>query len=303
MTILPTYIDPQSDEFRANAEAMRALVDEFHARQERVRQGGSERARERHLARSKLLPRERVELLLDPGAPFLELSTLAAWGMYNDESPGASGINGIGTVSGVECMLFANDATAKGGASYPMSVKKTLRAQEIAARNHLPCIYLVESGGANLLYQAEFFADVGGRTFANQARMSAAGIPQIALVFGSSTAGGAYLPGLSDYVVMVRGQAKVFLGGPPLVKMATGEVVDDEALGGAEMHTRVSGVGDFLAEDDGDAIRIGRQIVARLNWRKEIRAALAPPEEPAYDPEELLGVIPPTRAARWISAR
>ena len=292
MPVLPTYIDPQSDEFRANAAAMHTLLDEFHARQARVRLGGSERARQRHVARGKLLPRERVELLLDPGAPFLELSTLAAWGMYDDESPGASGINGIGVVSGVECMVLANDATAKGGASYPVSVKKTLRAQEIAARNHLPCLYLVESAGANLLYQAEFFADLGGRTFANQARMSAAGIPQIALVFGSSTAGGAYLPGLSDYVVMVRGQAKVFLGGPPLVKMATGEVVDDEALGGAEMHTRVSGVGDFLAEDDRDAVRIGRDIVARLNWRKTIRAALAPPEAPYYDPEELLGIIP-----------
>jgi 3-methylcrotonyl-CoA carboxylase beta subunit len=290
--VLPTYVDPRSAEFQSNAEAMRALLDEFHARQAKVRQGGSARARQRHIERGKLLPRERVELLLDPGAPFLELSTLAAWGMYNDESPGASGINGIGTVSGVECMILANDATAKGGASYPISVKKTLRAQEIAAINHLPCIYLVESAGANLLYQAEFFADLGGRTFANQARMSAAGIPQIALVFGSSTAGGAYLPGLSDYVVMVRGQAKVFLGGPPLVKMATGEVVDDESLGGAEMHTRVSGVGDFLAEDDRDALRIGRDIVARLNWRKEIRARLAAPEVPLYDSEELLGTIP-----------
>ena len=202
------------------------------------------------------------------------------------------GINGIGVVSGVECIICANDATAKGGASYPMSVKKALRAQEIAARNRLPCVYLVESAGANLLYQAEFFADLGGRTFANQARMSAAGIPQIALVFGSSTAGGAYLPGLSDYVVLVKGQAKVFLGGPPLVKMATGEEVDDESLGGAEMHTRLSGVGDYLAEDDADAIRIGREIVGRLNWRKEIKAALATPEEPKYDPDELLGVVP-----------
>jgi acetyl-CoA carboxylase carboxyltransferase component len=212
--------------------------------------------------------------------------------MYNDESPSASGINGIGVVNGVECMICANDATAKGGASYPMSVKKALRAQEIAARNRLPCVYLVESAGANLLYQAEFFADLGGRTFANQSRMSAAGIPQVALVFGSSTAGGAYVPGLSDYTVLVKGQAKVFLGGPPLVKMATGEEVDDESLGGAEMHTRLSGVGDYLAEDDADAIRIGREIIARLNWRKEIKAALATPEEPKYDPDELLGVVP-----------
>jgi 3-methylcrotonyl-CoA carboxylase beta subunit len=293
MPVLPTLVNPKSAEYQANYAAMKALVDEFHARQAQVRQGGSARARERHLARGKLLPRERVELLLDPGAPFLELSTLAAWGMYDDESPGGSGINGIGVVNGVEVMVGANDATAKGGASYPMSVKKALRAQEIAARNRLPYIYLVESAGANLLYQAELFADLGGRTFANQARMSAAGIPQIALVFGNSTAGGAYVPGLSDYTVMVRRQAKVFLAGPPLVKMATGEEVDDESLGGAELHTRVSGLGDFLAEDDAYAIRIGRDIVARLNWRKEVRAARAAPEEPLYDPDGLLGIVPP----------
>jgi 3-methylcrotonyl-CoA carboxylase beta subunit len=293
MSVMPTLVNPKSAEYQANYAAMKALVEEFHARQAQVRQGGSERARERHLARGKLLPRDRVELLLDPAAPFLELSTLAAWGMYDDESPGGSGINGIGVVSGVEVMVGANDATAKGGASYPMSVKKALRAQEIAARNRLPYIYLVESAGANLLYQAELFADLGGRTFANQARMSAAGIPQIALVFGNSTAGGAYVPGLSDYTVMVRHQAKVFLGGPPLVKMATGEEVDDESLGGAELHTRVSGLGDFLAEDDADAIRIGRDIVARLNWRKEVRAARVVPEEPLYDPDELLGIVPP----------
>jgi 3-methylcrotonyl-CoA carboxylase beta subunit len=292
MPILSTGIDTTSMEYRENYAASKQLIEEFHARQERVRQGGSERARQRHVARGKLLPRERVELLLDPEAPFLELSTLAAWGMYDDESPGGSGINGIGMVSGVECMIGANDATAKGGASYPISVKKALRAQEIAARNRLPCIYLVESAGAQLLYQAEFFADLGGRTFANQSRMSAAGIPQIALVFGSSTAGGAYVPGLSDYTVMVRNQAKVFLAGPPLVKMATGEETDDESLGGAEMHSRVSGLCDYLAEDDADALRIGRELVARLNWRKEIRAALAAPEEPKYDPDELLGIIP-----------
>ncbi|MGH2484431.1 MAG: acyl-CoA carboxylase subunit beta, partial [Ktedonobacterales bacterium] len=292
MPILPTNINPRSEEYRRNHAAYTRLLEEFHARQEQARQGGSERARLRHIERGKLLPRDRVELLLDPGSPFLELSPLAAWGMYNDESPAGSGINGIGVISDVECMVNANDATAKGGASYPVSVKKALRAQEIAATNHLPCVYLVESAGANLLYQAEFFADVGGRTFANEARMSAAGIPQVALVFGNSTAGGAYVPGLSDYTVMVKRQAKVFLGGPPLVKMATGEEVDDESLGGAEMHTRISGLGDYLAEDDADAIRIGREIVGRLNWRKEIKAALAPPEEPKYDPDELLGVIP-----------
>jgi 3-methylcrotonyl-CoA carboxylase beta subunit len=281
-----------SADYQQNYEAMRRLVDEFHARQAQVRAGGSERARQRHVARGKLLPRERVELLLDPGTPFLELSTLAAWGMYDDESPAGSQIDGIGVVSGVECMIGANDATAKGGASYPITVKKALRSQEIAARNRLPCLYLVESAGANLLYQAELFADLGGRMFANEARMSAAGIPQISLVFGSSTAGGAYIPGLSDYTVMVKRQAKVFLGGPPLVKMATGEEVDDETLGGAELHTRVSGLGDYLAEDDADAIRIGRSVVARLNWRKEVRAQLAPPEEPKYDPDELLGIVP-----------
>jgi 3-methylcrotonyl-CoA carboxylase beta subunit len=292
MAILPTFVDIAGEDYQRNYAAMRALLDEFEQRQETVRQGGGERGQRKFRERGKLLPRERVELLLDPGTPFLELSSLAAWGMYNDESPGGSGINGIGVVSGVECMICANDATAKGGASYPVSVKKALRAQEIAARNRLPCVYLVESAGANLLYQAEFFADLGGRTFANQSRMSAAAIPQIALVFGNSTAGGAYVPGLSDYTVFVKGQAKVFLGGPPLVKMATGEEVDDESLGGAEMHTRLSGVGDYLAEDDADAIRIGREIVGRLNWRKEIKAALAPAEEPTYDPDELLGVIP-----------
>src|SRR5690242_19279655 len=291
MSLLPTTVDTRSAEFQRNAEAMRRLLDEFEARQRQVRLGGSERSRQRHIARGKLLPRERVELLLDPGTPFLELSTLAGWDMYNNESPAGSGINGIGVVSGVECMVTANDATAKGGASYPISVKKALRAQEIAATNHLPCVYVVECAGARLLYQAELFADLGGRTFANQTRMSAAGIPQIALVFGNSTAGGAYIPGLSDYTVMVKRQAKVFLGGPPLVKMATGEEVDDESLGGAEMHTRVSGLGDYLAADDADAIRLGRDILGRLNWRKDIRAALAPPEEPAYDPDELLGIL------------
>jgi 3-methylcrotonyl-CoA carboxylase beta subunit len=292
MPVPQTSVNPKSAEFQENHAANLRLVEEFHARQAQVRAGGSERARKRHVERGKLLPRERVELLLDPGTPFLELSTLAGWDMYGNESPGGSNIGGIGVVRGVECMIGANDATVKGGASYPVTVKKVLRAQEIAATNRLPCIHLVESGGANLLYQAEFFADIGGRTFANEARMSAAGIPQIALVFGSSTAGGAYVPGLSDYTVMVKKQAKVFLGGPPLVKMATGEEVDDESLGGAEMHTRVSGLGDYLAEDDADAIRLGREIVGRLNWRKKIRAALATPEEPKYDPDELLGILP-----------
>ena len=292
MPVLATGVNTKSEDFRQNHQAMRLLLEEFAARQAEVRKGGSERARQRHLARGKLLPRQRLELLLDPDAPFLELSTLAAFGMYGDESPCASTINGIGTVAGVECMITVSDATVKGGASYPMTVKKALRSQEIAAVNHLPSISLVESAGANLLYQAEFFADLGGRIFANQARMSAMGLPQIALVFGNSTAGGAYVPGLSDYTVLVKRQAKVFLAGPPLVKMATGEEVDDESLGGAEMHVRVSGLGDYLADDDADAIRIGREIVSGLNRRKEIRAALTEPEEPRYDPDELLGIIP-----------
>jgi 3-methylcrotonyl-CoA carboxylase beta subunit len=292
VSALTSAINPRSAEYQENRSAMRAMLEEFQERQARVREGGSPHSRERHIARGKLLPRERVELLLDHGAPFLELSPLAGWGMYDDESPAGSQICGIGIVNGVEVMVSASDATAKGGASYPITVKKALRAQEIAAQNRLPCVYLVESAGANLLYQAELFAELGGRTFANQTRMSAAGIPQIALVFGNSTAGGAYVPGLSDYTVLVKNQAKVFLGGPPLVKMATGEEVDDEALGGAEMHTSVSGLGDYLAEDDAGAIRIGRDIVARLNRRKTIHAQLVTPEEPGCDPDELLGVIP-----------
>jgi 3-methylcrotonyl-CoA carboxylase beta subunit len=292
LSIIRSQIDTQSADYQQNREAWLRLVDELQERQAKVREGGGEKYTQRHKERGKLLPRERIELLLDPGTPFLELSPLAAWGMYNDESVGGSQITGIGTVSGVECMIGANDPTVKGGSSYPMTVKKGLRAQTIAMENHLPSIHLVESAGANLLYQAELFAEVGGRTFANLARMSAMGLPQISLVFGSSTAGGAYVPGLSDYTVMVRKKAKVFLGGPPLVKMATGEETDDETLGGAEMHTRVSGLGDYLAEDDADALRIGREIVARLNWRKEIKAALAPPEEPLYDPDELLGIVP-----------
>jgi len=211
--------------------------------------------------------------------------------MYNDESPGAGAVNGIGVISGVECGILANEATVKGGTSYPITVEKTLRAQEIAMTNRLPCVYLVESGGANLPHQAELFV-MGGRGFANQARMSAAGIPQIALVFGNSTAGGAYVPGLSDYTVHVRKQALVFLGGPPLVKMATGEEVDEETLGGTDMHAQVSGLADYVAENDADALRIGREIVARLNWQKTIRAALRTPEDPCYDPDELLGIVP-----------
>lgn len=294
MTVLESKLNTRSEEYRQNHEAMCALVDELERNLATVRAGGGVKGAEKFKEQGKLLPRERLELLLDPNTPFLELSPLAAWGMYDNESPGASGIVGIGIVSGIECMILIDDATVKGGAVYPVGVRKKLRAQAIALENRLPCIQLVESAGANLLYQAEMFADIGGKTFANQARLSAAGIPQIALVFGSSTAGGAYVPGMSDYTVMVREQAKVFLGGPPLVKMATGVDTDDETLGGAEMHAKISGVCDYLAEDDADAIRIGRQIVAHLTMGKPA-ACLArrqAPEEPRYDTEELLGVYP-----------
>ncbi|MCL4251236.1 MAG: methylcrotonoyl-CoA carboxylase [Anaerolineae bacterium] len=291
MQILTSAIDTRSDEYRENYAHNQALMTELAERQARVRAGGSERAIKKHLDAGKLLPRERVELLLDPGAPFLELSPLAAWGMYNDESPAAGVVTGIGVVSGVECLIVANEATVKGGTSYPISVEKYLRAQEIARTNRLPCVYLVESGGANLPHQAELFVE-GGRTFCNQARMSALGIPQISLVFGNSTAGGAYVPGLSDYSVFVRNQALAFLGGPPLVKMATGEEVDEESLGGAAMHARVSGLADYLAETDADALRLGRELVARLNWQKTMRAEMRTPEPPAYDPDELLGIVP-----------
>ena len=292
MSILETSLNPHSAEFATNREWMLHLVAELEERQAQARAGGGESSIKRFRARGKLLPRERLELLLDPGTPFMELSPLAAYGMYNDECPGASQITGIGIVSGVECMIGVNDATIKGGAVYPITLDKSLRGQRIAEENRLPCITMVESAGANLLYAAEIFADAGGKIFANQARMSAQGIPQIALVFGSSTAGGAYVPGMSDYVVMVRNQAKVFLGGPPLVKMAIGEDVDDETLGGADMHAHISGVSDYTAADDQDAIRIGRQIVAHLNAQKALAGRRRSPVEPYYDTEELLGVIP-----------
>ena len=268
---------------------MLPLLEQLHSMQAQVLQGGGARSLQRMKERGKLLPRERVEGLIDPKTPFLELSTLAANGMYQDESPGASLIAGIGIVCGRTCMIIASDASVKGGAIYPMTLKKHLRAQRIAEENRLMCLNLVESAGANLLYQSELFAETGGRVFANQARMSAQGIPQIALVFGSSTAGGAYMPGMSDYVVMVRNQARVFLGGPPLVKMATGEVIDEESLGGADMHASVSGVSDYTAEDDRHALQIGRQIVAYLPW-----PTASPPaaKGPRLDPQELLAVIP-----------
>lgn len=291
MTTLQSHINTKDAVFIQNYDHNCRLIGQLQERQEKVRQGGSERARQRHLERGKLLPRERVELLLDPRTPFLELSALAAHDMYDNESPGAGIITGIGVVNGVDVLISAHEATVKGGTTYPISLEKSLRAQEIAETNHLPTIYLVESGGANLPHQSDIFVR-GGRGFANQARMSAKGIPQVSLVFGNSTAGGAYVPGLSDFTVFVRHQAMAFLGGPPLVKMATGEEVDEETLGGTDMHARVSGLADYVAEDDADAIRIGREIVGRLNWRKRIHADIRTPEAPAYDPDELLGIVP-----------
>ena len=274
--------DTESDAFRANAAQMRVLVEELNRRRAEAALGGPAAVRERHASRGKLLPRERVLRLIDPGSPFLELSPLAANGMYDGTIHGAGLITGIGRVEGRECMIVANDATVKGGTYFPMTVKKHLRAQEIAAENHLPCIYLVDSGGANLPHQTEVFPDREhfGRIFFNQANLSAAGIAQIAAVMGSCTAGGAYVPAMSDETVIVRNQGTIFLGGPPLVKAATGEVVSAEELGGADVHARRSGVADHLAADDGHALAIVRRIVANLNTRKRVALALAAPERP-----------------------
>jgi 3-methylcrotonyl-CoA carboxylase beta subunit len=295
MTVLPTSLDPRSDAFAANAAAMRALVQDLRDKVAVIREGGGTEARRRHLARGKLLPRERIRALLDPGSPFLELSQLAAYGMYDGEVPAAGIITGIGRVVGHECAVLANDATVKGGTYFPMTVKKHLRAQEIAGENRLPCLYLVDSGGAFLPAQDEVFPDREhfGRIFYNQARLSAAGIPQIALVMGSCTAGGAYVPAMSDESVIVRGQGTIFLGGPPLVRAATGEVVTAEELGGAEVHSRVSGVTDHYAFDDRHALGIARRIVANLNLTKKVPVEVEPPRDPLYPAEEIYGVIPP----------
>ncbi len=291
---LESKLNPRSEEFKGNAKAMRSLVDDLHAQVAKVEEGGGEVARTRHAARGKLLPRERVSRLLDPGTPFLELGQLAAHGMYDDEAPSAGVITGIGRVAGTECMIVANDATVKGGTYYPLTVKKHLRAQEVAEQNHLPCIYLVDSGGAYLPRQDEVFPDRDhfGRIFYNQANMSAKAIPQIAVVMGSCTAGGAYVPAMSDETVIVRNQGTIFLGGPPLVKAATGEVVSAEDLGGGDVHTRISGVADHLAENDSHALYIARHIVGNLNRKKPNGVSFAAIEEPAYDPEEIYGVIP-----------
>ena len=294
MTILKTQLNARSADFQSNVAAMQSVVDDLRSTVDKIALGGPEAARQKHLARGKLLPRERVAGLLDPGTPFLEVSQLAAHGMYGGDVPAASVIAGIGRVNGVECMIVANDATVKGGTYYPLTVKKHLRAQEIALENRLPCIYLVDSGGAFLPMQDEVFPDKEhfGRIFFNQANLSAKGIPQIAVVMGSCTAGGAYVPAMCDESIIVKDQGTIFLGGPPLVKAATGEVVTAEDLGGADVHTRISGVADHLAENDQHALAIARRIVRDLNWQKKPPVTLQQPVEPLYPTEELYGVIP-----------
>jgi 3-methylcrotonyl-CoA carboxylase beta subunit len=299
MPVLKSAIDPASEAFQANARVNRALVATLRERAATAALGGPEESRRRHAGRGKLLPRERVMRLLDPGSPFLEVAALCAHGLYDDEAPGAGVITGVGRVSGREAMIVANDATVKGGAYFPLTVKKHLRAQEVAMQNRLPCIYLVDSGGANLPHQADVFPDRDhfGRIFYNQARMSAEGIAQIACVMGSCTAGGAYVPAMSDETVIVRGtgeesQGTIFLGGPPLVKAATGEVISATELGGADTHGRRSGVVDHVAVDDEHALQIVRSIMANLNSKKPDTLVLAEPRAPLFDPEELYGVVP-----------
>ena len=294
MVAIRSELDTGSADFAANASAMRALVEDLHAKVAEAELGGGATSRQRHLSRGKLLPRERVRGLIDPGSPFLELSQLAGFGMYGGEVPSAGIITGIGRVSGRECVIVANDATVKGGTYFPLTVKKHLRAQEIARANRLPCIYLVDSGGAFLPQQDEIFPDREhfGRIFFNQANLSAAGIPQIACVMGSCTAGGAYVPAMSDESIIVRRQGTIFLGGPPLVAAATGEIVSAEDLGGADVHARTSGVVDHYAHDDRHALAICRRIVAGLNGVKRVQLELRPPAPPRYAAEELYGVVP-----------
>jgi 3-methylcrotonyl-CoA carboxylase beta subunit/propionyl-CoA carboxylase len=294
MEALESQVNPRDVGFLDNAAYHRALAEELRQRLALVRQGGGEKYQRRHAEQGKLFVRERINRLLDPGSPFLELSPLAAWELYDGDAPCAGIVTGIGRVSGRECMIVANDATVKGGTYYPLTVKKHLRAQTVAEENHLPCIYLVDSGGAFLPMQDEVFPDIDnfGRIFYNQARMSAKGIPQIAVVMGSCTAGGAYVPAMSDETIIVQGTGTIFLGGPPLVKAATGEDVTAEELGGANVHTRQSGVADYLALDDDHALEICRSIVSTLNSRKRITLDLVPPEEPLYDPQELYGILP-----------
>ena len=294
MARLETRINRKDAEFVERSEHHRRLAEQLQERLAEAARGGSERARQKHSDRGKLLPRERVRTLLDPGSPFLDIAPLAANGLYDDAAPGAGVIAGIGRVSGVECLIVANDATVKGGTYYPITVKKHLRAQEIALENHLPCVYLVESGGAFLPLQDEVFPDKDdfGRIFFNQANLSAQGIPQIAVVMGSCTAGGAYVPAMCDESIIVRNQGTIFLGGPPLVKAATGEVVTAEDLGGADVHCRTSGVTDHYAQDDTHALHLARRVVANLNRRKRVDLDIRAPEDPVYDPAEVFGVIP-----------
>ena len=292
--VLRTAADPSGEAFQRYAKEHATLVDDLRAKLAKAARGGPEKSRERHVSRGKLLPRERVDTLVDPGSPFLELSPLAADGMYGDEAPAAGIITGVGRIEGRECVIVANDATVKGGTYYPITVKKHLRAQEVALHNNLPCVYLVDSGGAFLPRQDEVFPDREhfGRIFYNQATMSSRGIPQIAAVLGSCTAGGAYVPAMSDEAVIVRDQGTIFLGGPPLVKAATGEVVTAEELGGGDLHSRISGVTDHLAEDDPHALRMVRSIVSTLGPRTPRPWTTEPAEEPVVDPEQLYGVVP-----------
>ena len=299
MSVLQTQLNNRSAEFLANAAALQVIVDDLRVQLKKSAAGGGEKAKAKHVARGKLPPRERVQMLLDPGTPFLELAPLAAHAMYlnkegMEDAPCAGMIAGIGRVQGVDCMIVCNDATVKGGTYYPMTVKKHLRAQEVAQQNNLPCIYLVDSGGANLPNQDEVFPDRDhfGRIFYNQANMSALGIPQIAVVMGSCTAGGAYVPAMSDETIIVKNQGTIFLGGPPLVKAATGEVVSAEDLGGGDVHTRLSGVADHLAQNDAHALALARRSVGSLNRQKHIEVQLREPVAPLYDAKEIYGVIP-----------
>jgi acetyl-CoA carboxylase carboxyltransferase component len=293
MDRLDTHVDPATEDFRGNHQRMSALVAELRQRTELVRQGGGEQYLRRHREQGKLPARERIARLLDPGSPFLELSTLAAWDVYDNDAPAAGIITGVGRVSGREVLIVANDATVKGGTYYPLTVKKHVRAQEVALQNRLPCVYLVDSGGAFLPLQADVFPDRDhfGRIFFNQARMSAERIPQIAVVMGSCTAGGAYVPAMSDETIIVRGTGTIFLGGPPLVKAATGEEVSAEDLGGADVHTRLSGVADYLAEDDEHALHLARTILTTLNTTKHLPPDVTTSEEPAYDAHEIYGIV------------
>jgi len=297
LTVLDTTYDPASEITAANREAMAILLDDLKNVAATIETGGSKKSRDRHVSRGKTLPRDRIAQLLDPGSPFLEIGKMAAWGMYGGDVPSAGIIAGVGRVSGIECMIVCNDATVKGGTYYPVTVKKHLRAQDIAATNRLPCIYLVDSGGAHLSHQDSVFPDREhfGRIFFNQARMSAVGIPQIAVVMGSCTAGGAYVPAMADESIIVKNQGSVFLGGPPLVKAATGEVVSAEDLGGADVHCRKSGVTDHYANDDAHALRMARRIVSDLNWQSpKTDTVNLPPREPLYDPTELHGIVYPS---------